>query len=209
MSGVVVKVCGVTSVKDAEACVEAGAQWIGVNFWPGSSRCCEEAEARRIVDAVGASVTVVGVFVDEPVDQLRRILASTGIGWAQLHGHEPPSMLEALLPHAYKALRVGEGPVAEEARRYGGEHVLLDAKVQGMVGGTGQTFDWALAADAARERKLLLAGGLTPDNVADAVEAVAPWAVDVASGVETAPGRKDPGRIRAFVAAARGARRLT
>ena len=200
MAAVVVKVCGVTSVRDAEACVEAGADWIGVNFWPGSERRCDEAEAARIAEAVGDSATVVGVFVDEAPDQVRRILRQTRIRWAQLHGHEPPSMLEPLLPHAFKALRVGSTSVAEEARRYGGEHLLLDAKVRGKVGGTGRTFDWRLAAEVAGERRLLLAGGLTPDNVGEAIRTVRPWGVDVASGVESAPGRKDRAKVTDFVA---------
>ena len=201
MAAVVVKVCGVTSVKDAEVCVEAGVDWIGVNFWPGSARQCDEAEAARIAAAVGDAATVVGVFVDEPPDQVRRVLRQTRIRWAQLHGHEPPSMLAPLLPNAFKALRVGSTSVAEEARRYGGAHLLLDAKVRGKVGGTGKTFDWRLAADVAREREIFLAGGLTPDNVAEAVRTVSPWGVDVASGVESAPGRKDPSKVAAFVAA--------
>lgn len=200
-----VKICGVTNVPDAIASVEAGADLIGLNFWPGSPRRCEIDAARAIVDAVGARARLVGVFVDVDAAEIRRVLADTGIEWAQLHGHEPPEALSPLLPRAYKALRVGSEGVDAIAGQYGGRHILLDAKVPGMVGGTGATFEWELARGIANERELLLAGGLTPDNVVDAVRAVRPWAVDVASGVESAPGVKDHARVRAFVDAARSA----
>jgi phosphoribosylanthranilate isomerase len=122
-----------------------------------------------------------------------------------LHGDEPPELVGALLPRAYKAIGVKDGSVVELARRYPGERLLLDASVPGMPGGTGRTFDWSIAAEVAKERKLTLAGGLTPENVAEAVRTVRPFRVDVASGVESTPGRKDPAKIAAFVEAAKGA----
>lgn len=128
------------------------------------------------------------------------------MSWAQLHGAEPPALVEALLPHAYKALSVRGPEVEALSARYPGEHVLLDAFAPGLEGGTGRTFDWSIAAAVARQRRLTLAGGLTPDNVARAIEVVRPWRVDVASGVERAPGRKDAALVRAFVAAVREAR---
>lgn len=202
-----VKVCGVTTVEDARASVEAGADAIGVNFWAGTPRRVDEATARAIAEAVGDRALMVAVFVDATLDRVRAVLEATGIAWAQLHGDEPPSMVQALLPTAYKALRVAGPDVVEAARAYPGEHLLLDASVPGMVGGTGRTFDWAIAAEVARERKLTLAGGLTPDNVADAVRQVRPHRVDVASGIESAPGRKDPQKVSAFVRSARSAAR--
>jgi phosphoribosylanthranilate isomerase len=200
-----VKICGVTSLDDALMCVDAGADAIGLNFWPGSVRRCEEQAAREIVAALGSRLLVVGVFVDAERGQIERLRDALGLGCVQLHGAEPPSLLESLLPHAYKALRVRGPEVLAEARRFGGEHVLLDAYVPGVPGGTGATFDWSLAAELARERRLTLAGGLTPENVADAVAAVRPYCVDTASGVESAPGRKDAARVRAFIERAKGA----
>ena len=199
-----VKICGLTTVDDALRCIEAGADSIGLNFWPASPRCVDARMARAIVEAGAEHVQMVGVFVDFNLEQLREILLETGIGWAQLHGAEPPELLAALLPNAYKAISVKDGSAIELVRSYPGEHILLDASVPGMPGGTGRTFDWAIAAEVAKERKLTLAGGLTPDNVAEAVRVVNPFRVDVASGVESTPGRKDPDLVKRFVDAAKG-----
>jgi len=200
-----VKICGLTTLDDAVRCVMLGADAIGLNFWLGSPRHTSIDTARRIVDAVGDRAEMVGVFVDFDLSQIREVLHNTGIPWAQLHGDETPELVDALLPRAYKAVGVKDGSAVELARRYPGEHLLLDASVPGMPGGTGRTFDWAIAAEVAKERKLTLAGGLTPDNVAEAVRTVRPFRVDVASGVESAPGRKDPGLVAAFIAAAKSA----
>jgi phosphoribosylanthranilate isomerase len=200
-----VKICGLTTVDDAVRCIEAGADAIGLNFWPGSARCVDVSRAGQIVEASRDRAAMVGIFVDFALDQVREILRETGIRWAQLHGEEPPELLAALLPNAYKAIGVKDGSAIELARTYPGEHLLLDASVPGMSGGTGRTFDWEIAAAVAKERKLTLAGGLTTDNVAEAVRTVRPFRVDVASGVEYAPGRKDPALVRRFVAAAKSA----
>jgi phosphoribosylanthranilate isomerase len=205
MQPVRVKVCGVTSLADARASVEAGVDAIGLNFWPRSVRRCDEGVARDIVQALHGQVLVVGVFVDEQPDEIERLVRAVGLGCVQLHGDEPPALVQRFLPHAYKALRVRGSDVLAETRRYPGDYVLLDAFVAGMPGGTGAVFDWALAREVALERKLTLAGGLTPDNVADAVQAVRPHCVDTASGVESAPGIKDAALVRAFVARARQA----
>ena len=198
-----VKICGVTSVDDAELCVEAGADAIGLNFYVGSPRQVEIETARRVVEAIAKRALAVGVFVDASYAEIAAIKAETGIGCAQLHGREAPELLEALLPHAYKAIRMRDASSLEEARRFGGDHILLDAYVPGIPGGTGEHFDWQLAAELARERQVTLAGGLSPDNVAAAIAAVHPFCVDVASGVEAAPGRKDPAKVRAFIQAAK------
>lgn len=200
-----VKICGLTAVDDALRCIEAGADALGLNFWPGSPRCVDVPTAREIVEATTDRAQIVGVFVDFDLARIRAILSDCEIAWAQLHGQEPPELVAALLPTAYKALGVTDGSAVERAREYPGEHLLLDASVPGMPGGTGRTFDWSIAAEVARERKLTLAGGLNPDNVADAVEQVRPFRVDVASGVESAPGRKDPERVRRFIEAAKNA----
>ncbi len=200
-----VKICGLTAVDEAVDCVEAGADAIGLNFWPESPRSVDETTASHIVRAIEDRAQIVGVFVDFDLDQVRGVLSRCGIAWAQLHGREPPELVQALLPTAFKALGVADGSVVERARQYPGEHLLLDASVPGMPGGTGRTFDWSIAETVARERTLTLAGGLTAQNVAEAVEQVRPFRVDVASGVESAPGKKDRERVRRFINAAKSA----
>ncbi|HEX2676354.1 MAG TPA: phosphoribosylanthranilate isomerase, partial [Polyangiales bacterium] len=200
-----VKICGVTSPEDARACVEAGADAIGINFVPSSPRCVSEARAQEIAAMIPPHVVSVGVFVNLPGDEIARLQGSVGFRCVQLHGDEGPDELARFLPHAYKALRVRGRDVIAEVARFGGEHVLLDAYVPGAAGGTGATFDWSIAAEVARHRKLTLAGGLTPDNVAAAVAAVRPFCVDVASGVESAPGKKDLAKVAAFIARAKAA----
>ncbi len=200
-----IKICGLTTVDDTLRCVEAGADAIGLNFWPRSPRSIDVATAKTIVEAVGDRVQLVGVFVDFSVAQIREILMETGIEWAQLHGEESPEQVAELLPRAYKAIGAKSSSVIELARTYPGEHLLLDASVPGLPGGTGRTFDWAIAAEVARERKLTLAGGLDAKNVTEAIETVNPFRVDVASGVESEPGRKDPDLVRSFIDAAKTA----
>ncbi|MFT3927262.1 MAG: phosphoribosylanthranilate isomerase [Myxococcales bacterium] len=200
-----IKVCGVTSVADARMCVEAGVDAIGLNFWPKSVRRCEESVAREIALAVAGEALLVGVFVDAPAAEVARIRDQVGLGCVQLHGTESPEFLQPFLPHAYKALRVRGPGVRDEVRLYPGEHILLDAYVPGMPGGTGATFDWQIAAEIARERKLTLAGGITADNVREAVHQVRPFCVDTASGVESSPGVKDPQLVHKLVREARSA----
>jgi phosphoribosylanthranilate isomerase len=200
-----VKVCGVTSIEDAVACAEAGVDAIGVNFVPASPRRVRMAIARAIARAVRDRVLVVGVVADLSVESMRAIVADAELGCLQLHGRESVETVGAVLPHAYKAVRIGSQKDVERARTYPGEHLLVDARVPGMLGGTGQLVEWTLVAPLAKERKLTLAGGLNPDNVADAVRAVKPYCVDVASGVESEAGVKDLAKVRAFVEAARSA----
>lgn len=185
-------------------CVEAGADAVGVNFAPGSPRRVELEVARRIVAALPAKIVKVGVFVDAAERELRDTIEKVGLDCVQLHGDESPELVAAFLPHAYKALRVRGRESLALAASYPGEYILLDAYVPGVAGGTGATFDWSLAAEVALSRHVTLAGGLTPANVAEAVRVVRPFCVDVASGVESAPGRKDAGRVRAFIQAAGG-----
>jgi len=200
-----VKVCGVTSLRDARLCVEAGVDAIGLNFWPGTVRCCDEAVARQIVAELKGQALFVGVFVDADAREIERLRRDTGIECVQLHGEEPPELVARFLPHAYKALRVRDASVLAEVARYPGDYVLLDAYVAGQPGGTGAVFDWELARSVARTRKLTLAGGLTASNVAEAVRAVEPYCVDTASGVESAPGIKDQELVKRFVAHAKEA----
>jgi phosphoribosylanthranilate isomerase len=200
-----VKICGVTTVEDAVACVDLGADAIGLNFVPASPRRVDVATARAISDAVGDRALVVGVVADLGQGQLERLRREANLGCLQLHGDEPPDALRPFLPHVYKAIRVGSVADVEAADRYPGEHILVDAKVTGALGGTGIRVDPTLVVSLARRRKLTLAGGLRPDNVADAIAVVHPFAVDVASGVERTddPRRKDLDAVAAFVAAVR------
>jgi phosphoribosylanthranilate isomerase len=163
------------------------------------------AAAERIAAALPASVLTVGVFVDADESTLRQCKETLNLGCLQLHGDESPQLLERFLPHAFKALRVRGDQVARDAARYGGDHLLLDAYVPGHHGGTGARFDWHVAAQLGAARKITLAGGLTADNVAEAIRVAAPYCVDVASGVENRPGKKDPEKVRAFIAAVRAA----
>jgi phosphoribosylanthranilate isomerase len=198
-----VKICGVTSLEDAALCVSAGADAIGLNFVPASVRCIDVATARAIAASLPPRVLAVGVFADADYDELMRIKQAAGLACVQLHGDESPALLERLLPHAYKALRVRDAGILAEAHRFGGEHLLLDAYVPGVLGGSGERFDWGLASQLSAARKITLAGGLNPENVAEAVLCVAPFCVDVASGVERKPGIKDQARVQAFVRAAK------
>lgn len=201
-----VKICGITNTEDALAAVEAGADLLGFNFYLKSPRHVSPREARRIVEALPASVARVGVFVneDEP-ETIGRAVSESRVGAAQLHGDETPEFCARLGGFSViKALRVGRGFSVEQAALYKTDAVLLDAYVKDAWGGTGQTFDWSFARRT-REvvAKLYLAGGLTPENVAEAVRAVRPFAVDVCSGVETSPGRKSFRLMRSFVEAVR------
>ena len=198
-----VKICGVTSPGEALAAVEAGADSVGVNFVASSIRRVDAVTARAIVDAVGGKALVVGVVAGMSVPAMRELRDTTGLGCLQLHGDETADDVTALLPHAYKAVRVETAADVARARAMPSDYVLVDAKVAGALGGTGHAFDWSLVVELARTRKLVLAGGLRPENVARAIAMVHPWCVDVASGVESAPGKKDPAKVRAFIDAVR------
>jgi len=202
---VAIKICGVTRVEDALICVAAGVNSIGINFSRASKRYCEPDRAAQIVKAVAGRALIVGVFVDAPLEEIVSVRDRVGLGCVQLHGSESPDLLNRLLPHAYKALRVRGPAIVHEVARFPGDHVLLDAYVPGAVGGTGARFDWSFARAVGRERRVTVAGGLTPDNVAEAIEVALPYCVDVASGVERTPGIKDAVLVHSFVAAARRA----
>jgi phosphoribosylanthranilate isomerase len=203
-----VKVCGITRVEDGVAAAEAGADAVGFVFWPGSPRRVDVERARRIGDALPGSVVRVGVFVNAGSEALARTAEQAGLDLLQLHGDEAPEALAGLPRPAWKALRVGPDFSLASALRYEGRAagLLLDSHVAGRPGGSGQRFDWRhVALLRERVRFLILAGGLSPENVAEAVAMAQPDGVDVSSGVESAPGRKDPARLHAFIDAARKA----
>jgi phosphoribosylanthranilate isomerase len=200
-----VKICGITSVEDALVCVNAGATALGLNFVPASPRAISLETARAIAASVEGKVLLVGVVANMPLERMRALRDDVPLGCLQLHGDEPPEALKALLPHAYKAFRVASERDVEDADRFPGDYVLVDARIEGALGGTGHTVPPGLVHDLARKRKLTLAGGLTPETVAEAIRSVRPYCVDVASGVESSPGKKDPEKVIAFVRAARAA----
>jgi phosphoribosylanthranilate isomerase len=199
-----IKICGVTNPDDAEHVVRSGANAIGLNFVHGSKRRVTLEQARPIVEAVQGRIELVAV-VAGPTDLEVKELRAMGIEWLQLHGEEPAARVSRLLPHAFKAVAIEDAADARRAASFPGERLLVDTKVSGASGGTGKVFDWQLVTDLAKSRQLILAGGLTPKNVAAAVRVLSPWGVDTASGVEFVPGVKDPELVTAFVLAVRSA----
>jgi len=204
-----VKICGLTNVGDALCAAEAGADLLGFIFYPPSPRYVPPESARRIADAVRrmpSPVRLVGVFVDEEEETIKRIASLCGLDYAQLHGAESPAMASSLMAQGLdviKSFRVRDESSLMGIERYQVAAYLLDAYVAGRPGGTGRTFDWALVERAKAHGPVILAGGLNPDNVIEAVRATAPWGVDASSGVELEPGRKDGDKVRHFVAAVR------
>ncbi|HSC87790.1 MAG TPA: phosphoribosylanthranilate isomerase [Polyangiaceae bacterium] len=198
-----IKICGVTSIEDALAVADAGADAIGLNFAPSSPRRIEPARAAEIVRAVGPRVQWVGVFVDAEAGFVEDTASEVGLDLLQLHGAETPEALRALGPRAFKAVRIGEPADVEKARAFAGDRLLVDSKVVGSWGGTGHRFDWSLLGSLPSERRVVLAGGLVPGNVEQAVRELRPFGVDTASGVESAPGKKDSALVREFVLRAR------
>jgi phosphoribosylanthranilate isomerase len=202
-----VKVCGITSLEDAHAALAAGADALGINLVESSKRYVSPELAENLVQQLAGKTTCVLVVAQRPLPELRALAARMPAARLQLHGDETPETLAALGPLAFKAVRVGSREDIALAERYPCQPLLVDAKVGSELGGTGHTTDWALVAPLAQRRQLLLAGGLTPSNVAEAVRRVHPWGVDVASGVEVGgdPRRKDRAKLASFVAAARSA----
>ena len=202
-----VKVCGLTRPDDVELDIVAGADLLGFNFVPSSPRCLDVQLAQALARVALGRARIVGVFADEDAESIRHIAANVPLDFIQLHGHESPEFVAALGTSAFKAVAIGSPADVEFARTYPGDLLLVDAQVRGQFGGTGMRIDPALVAPLARLRPLLLAGGLRPENVADAVHHVRPRGVDVASGVEKSPGIKDPDLMHRFVSEARRAAR--
>ena len=194
-----VKVCGITRVEDATLAADLGASAIGFIFWPRSARFIPPARAAAIAAALPPSIVCVGVFVDQPLQDMQSIASQVPLGAVQLHGVETPEVAAALMQPVIKAVPVIDDfdPASLDVWPPA-VTVLLDAHDPVRRGGTGRTIDWSVAARAARRRPVMLSGGLTPENVREAVEAVRPYAIDLSSGVETAPGVKDPARLRAL-----------
>jgi len=202
-----VKICGLTNADDAAVAVAAGADAVGFVFHKKSPRCAEQAVVKAIVKELPPFVLPIGVFVNEDAKVVRDIMDSCGLALAQLHGDETAAYCEMLGRPVLKAIRLRDRrsflALAEFQGRAGVRGFLVDAFSAEAYGGTGQVVDWPLAAEAARVARILLAGGLTPENVAQAIQQVRPYGVDVSSGVESRPGKKDHEKVRAFVQAVR------
>jgi phosphoribosylanthranilate isomerase len=201
-----IKICGIKTVEDARAALDAGADLLGFNFYPKSPRYLEVGTCRDLMSVMRkyGHITYVGVFVNASTEEVRATMETCGLNLAQLHGDETSEMVQSLYGKAFKAFRGIPQNINGFAREEA-PALLVDASVKGAYGGTGITADWRSAAELAKHYPLLLAGGLTPENVAEAVRQVRPWGVDVASGVEAAPGVKDAGKLKAFVKAVRSA----
>ncbi len=201
-----VKICGLTSVSDGLAAAAAGADMIGLMFYERSPRHVPLATAIEIARALPPHVVKVGVFVNPSADEVRRAIAECGVSLLQFHGDEPPDFCTQFGVMSLKAFRIRDTASLAALPGYPTDAWLLDAFSPDARGGTGEQFNWDLALEAKKlGRPIFLAGGLTPENVAEAVRRVQPFAVDVSSGVESAPGKKDPAKVRAFIAAAKGA----
>lgn len=193
-----VKICGITSAADAKVAVDAGAAALGFNFHPASPRFIEPARAREIAADLPTHIWRVGVFVDRERQAIADIAAQAGLDTIQLHGNESEELCRDWDLRVIKVARVRSRADVEKLSRYPVELMLVDAYVEGTHGGTGARFDWSLLEGVDRQR-LILSGGLTPENVGEAVRTVRPWAVDVASGVEASPGVKDPEKVKRFI----------
>lgn len=192
------KICGITSLEDARAAIDCGAEFLGFNFYRKSPRYVSPEAARAIIEELPGDVTAVGIFVNEAQPQdVIEILQTSGVQMAQLHGDESPEYCSAVgAGRVIKALRVGDDFNAREVLNYPAWAILLDAFDKKLYGGTGKTANWEIAREAAKLVKLFLAGGLSPENIVEAIGAVQPFAIDVNSGVESAPGKKDVGRLK-------------
>ena len=199
-----VKICGITNRDDALMAVEAEADALGFVFYEKSSRYVTPQKAAAIIRDLPPFVQAVGLFVNEEAEQVNWTADFCGLDVVQLHGEEDPEYCVEMTRRVVKAFRVKDSNSLAGIKRYQVAGYLLDAWSPLAHGGTGQTFDWDLACSVASTGRLVLAGGLTPDNVAEAVRTVAPYGVDVSSGVESLPGRKDPDKVREFVRRAKG-----
>jgi len=199
-----IKVCGITRLTDALHAVEHGATAVGFVLWPRSPRAVTIERAAEIIAELPSNVMTVGVFVNEPVDAIRQVVERARLTAVQLHGDEPPAYADALDWPVIRAVSVSD--IGEASEAWSPDTALLVDNIDPVRrGGTGAAIDWSQAAVIAQKRRVVLAGGLTPDNVASAIRAVRPYGVDVSSGVESAPGVKDFDKVAQFIANARGA----
>lgn len=199
-----VKICGITNLEDALAVVDGGADAIGFVFYPESPRFIDPGKAHNIITKLPVFVTTVGVFVDESEDLIRRILRESGVQVLQFHGSESPVLCTRFREKVIKTIRIKDEESIDSMRMYNLDTFLLDTHHDGIKGGTGKTFDWKIAEMAKEHGRIILSGGLTPCNVVEAIRVVRPYGVDVSTGVEISPGKKDPEKVREFIKKVRG-----
>jgi len=200
LTRVKVKVCGIRSIEEAEAALDAGADAIGFNFWPQSQRYIAPRAAAEVISKLAPVASTVGVFVNEEVSRIIDLASELRLSAVQLHGDESPEQCAALGSiKTIKAIRVGQDFDLGIIRSYPVNMVLLDSNIHGSYGGTGQRFDWRIAIEAKRLARIILAGGLNAENVWEAITDVRPAAIDVCSGIEAEPGRKDLDKLRRFM----------
>jgi len=201
-----IKICGITTLADAESAVSAGADALGFMFYTASPRWISPADAGALIARLPPTIATVGVFVDPPTDLVRQTIDCSGVNALQFHGDETPQFCAQFGLKTIKAFRLRDRTALAALQAHPQSAWLLDSHVPGLPGGSGQTFNWDLAIEARQlGNPIFLAGGLTPENIQEAIRRVAPFGVDVSSGVEAAPGRKDPARLRRFIAQARAA----
>jgi phosphoribosylanthranilate isomerase len=198
-----IKICGITNVEDALAAVDLGADALGFIFVPETPRYIEPQNAARVINKLPPFITKVGVFADEPLENISQIIQTCGLNAIQLHGSETPEYCDKIRVRSraiiIKSFRVKDRHSLSPIPEYKVSAYLLDTYVKGKKGGTGETFNWDLAIEAKKYGRIMIAGGLTPENVAEAIRHVQPYAVDVGSGVEARPGKKDHAKIKAFI----------
>ncbi len=194
-----VKICGITNLEDALAAAEAGADALGFVFYPDSPRFIDPGNARAIIAKLPVFITSVGVFVDESEDLIRRIIREGGIQILQFHGSESPVLCTRFREKVIKAIRIKDEESISEMQMYDVDTFLLDTYLDCAKGGTGKTFNWKYAEMAKKNGRIILSGGLNPSNIGNAVRKLKPYGVDVSSGVEISPGKKDHDKIREFV----------
>ena len=200
MYRVKVKICGIRTLEEASAALEYGADALGFNFWPGSPRHISPESAGAIISRLHPFAASIGVFVNETPDTVLSLFHRLGLSAVQLHGDETPEYCNGLAGvRIIKALRVGPGFDPKSIKAYPANAILLDASLKGHYGGTGRRFDWSAAIESKEYAPIILAGGLTVENVEDAVKTARPMAVDVCSGVEAEPGKKDLGKLKLFM----------
>jgi phosphoribosylanthranilate isomerase len=203
-----IKLCGITTLDDARLAVDAGAWAVGCILWPQSPRACDPAAAASIAAAVRRRAHVCGVFVNQPLDEVAGLVDGLGLTMVQLHGDEGPAFCAEVARRTgakvMKAAQVRTGADVQALEAFHTDFHMLDAHLPGLRGGTGETFDWELVRARRSKVPLVLSGGLNPENIAEAIAATRPFAVDTASGTEAGPGIKDPAKVAAFVEAVQG-----
>ena len=201
ISSTKIKICGITNMEDAQVAADFGADALGFIFYKESKRYVDPQVAMSIISSLPPFITTVGVFVNQELDEISQIKETTGIQVVQLHGDETPEFVSSIPFNAIKAIRVKDKSDLDKVAQYAGQAILFDTYSDKEYGGTGESFDWSILNDMSSTKKIVLSGGLNPENILEAVKIVGPYAVDVSSGVEDKPGKKDHTKIKRFIEA--------